>query len=87
MEVDLGRGGRADRAVGWGARRALGDFLRTGAPRSEGPLEGGALQAALDSARNGVPLAVVEGRPEVAGAQAAEQEAAVVKIRERDDGG
>lgn len=87
MEVELGRGGRADGAVRWGAGRALGDFIRTGAPRSEGPLEGGALQAALDSARNGVPLAVVEGRPEVAGAQAAKQEAAMVKIRERDDGG
>lgn len=57
--VDLGRGGGAEGAVRWGAGRALEDFIRTGAPLSEGPLEGGALQAVSDSARNGVPLAAV----------------------------
>lgn len=57
--VDLGRGGGAEGAVGCGAGRALGDFIRTGASPSEGPLEGAALQAASDSARSGVPPAVL----------------------------
>ena len=83
--VDRGRGRRAEGAVGWGTGRALGDFVRTGASPSEGPLEGGALQAASDSAQSGVPLAAVwrtEQRAQEAG-----QEAAVLKVRERDDGG
>ena len=57
--VDLARGGGAEGAVGCGAGRALGDFIRTGASPNEGPLEGAALQAASDSARSGVPLAAV----------------------------
>ena len=45
--------------IGWRAGRALGNFIRTEASPSEGPLEGGALQAASDSAQNGVPLAAL----------------------------
>lgn len=84
MGVDQGRGGRAEGAIGWRAGRALGNFIRTGASPSEGPLEGGALQAASDSAQNGVPLAALrrtEQRTQEAG-----QEAAVVKVQERDGG-
>ena len=86
--MNLGRGGRRAGAVGWGACGVPGGFIRTRASLSEGPLQGRAQEAASDSAGNRVPPAAVwriDYRQQ--GPQPGEQEAAVVKIQERDDGG
>lgn len=57
--MNLGRGGRREGAVGWGACRVSEVFIRTKASLSEGPLQGGAQGAVSDSAGNRVPPAAV----------------------------